>query len=155
MTEPTYTITFTEAERVEFARVLSGFVAKLINARVQIENEKYRPASPAPEPAAVSHVRDRWARDRKGVEVPNPEGCTAQEVHIWKVEKKPTKNGKAEFYKVTWAQPNGQGYVDANCFDEKLFPWLIQSEAIAKQGAKATIYTVQKGGYLNVIGIRA
>lgn len=37
MSEPTYTISITESERALWAKVMGGFVTKLLNAPVQIE----------------------------------------------------------------------------------------------------------------------
>jgi hypothetical protein len=103
----------------------------------------------ASKPAPIA-ARDRWARDRKGNELPNPDGCTSGEVNIWKVEQKPPKraNGKP-YMKVTW-QSKERGYVDANCFDSQLFPWLI-----GQQGKPTVLYLVRSGEYLNVVGVRA
>ncbi len=173
MTEPTYLISLTETERTAIARVLGGLVTKLVNAPLQIPatveaptggtqaaravlspstSQPTRPPSPPAVAPSVTPIeqRDRWDRNRKGAEVPHPEGCEVQEVHLWKTEQKKAKTGKgADFLKVTW-QSNGSGYVDANCFDSQLFPWLIKS-----QGQKTTIYTVRSGQYLNVVGVRA
>ncbi len=165
MSEPTYTLTLTETERTAMAKVLGGLVTKLINAPVFVESSTGGTAaaravlspsqdSPTPPsghvPPVLPEPRDRWARDRKGNELPNPEGCVAREVNLWKTEQKPSKkaNGKP-FLKVTW-QSHERGYVDANCFDSQLFPWLINS-----QGKKTTLYLVKSGEYLNVVGVRA
>ena len=167
MSEPTYTITISEAERTAWAKVLGGLVTKLINAPIFVESPTAGTAAaravlsspPQDSPAQPSgHVppptpmqpRDRWARDRKGNELPMPEGYAAREVTIWKAEQKPPKkeNGKP-FLKVTW-QSQDRGYVDANCFDSQLFPWLIK-----QTGQRTTIYLVKSGEYLNVVGVRA
>ena len=97
-------------------------------------------------------LRDRWARDRHGVELPEPEGYEVVEVNLWKSEQKKPRNkpDAKPFLKVTWQAPNGSGYVDANCFDEKLWPWVI-----SQQGKKARVYVVRNGAYLNLVGLRA
>ena len=159
MSEPTYTITMSEAERTAFAKVLGGLVTKLINAPVFVESpsggtQSARavlsppPQAPAvaPNPAPIE-LRDRWARDRKGQEVPMPEGYAAREVTIWKAEQKPKKTGTGNFLNVTW-QSHDRGYFDAKCFDSALFPWL-------QAGNKTTIYLVKSGQYLNIVGVRA
>ena len=108
MSEPTYTITLSEAERTAWAKVLGGLVTKLINAPIFVESPtggtaaaravlSSPPQDPPPPPSG--HVppptplqqRDRWARDRKGNEVPMPDGYAAREVTIWKTEQKPPK----------------------------------------------------------------
>lgn len=165
MSEPTYTIILTESERTLLAKAFGGLVTKLINAPIFVESasggtqaaravlsppsqsSSTAPPAVAPQSPAPIEQRDRWARDRKGNEVANPEGSTAREVVIWKTEQKP------KFLKVTW-QSQERGYIDANCFDQKLWPWLIKS-----QGQKTTLYLVKatKGEkqYLNVVGVRA
>lgn len=173
MSEPTYTITLTETERTALARVLGLFVTKLTSAPVsnlrtneaqtieapsggtQAARSVLSPpqqASPAaaPSPTPVDTVRDRWARDRKGNELPNPEGCVAREVNLSKTElQQPRKAGGKPYLKVTWASSE-RGFVDANCFDGKLWPWLIN-----QRGKRTTLYLVKSGEYLNVVGVRA
>jgi hypothetical protein len=152
--EPTYTFTITDAERAALAYSLALLVGKLTNAKLQIESPdggtqvargilSPPAAAPAKPQAAPIEQRDRWARDRKGNEVPNPKGSTAREVTIWKTEQKP------KFLKVTW-QSQERGYIDANCFDQQLWPWLIK-----QTGQKTTLHLVRKGDYLNVVGVRA
>lgn len=162
MSEPTYTVIVTESERTALAKTLGGLVTKLINAPIFVESPtggtqaaRAVLAPPTASPAAAHppapiELRDRWARDRKGSELPNPEGSVSREVTIWKTEQKPAKkaNGKT-FLKVTW-QSQERGYVDANCFDSQLFPWLIK-----QTGQKTTLYLVKSGEYLNVVGVRA
>jgi hypothetical protein len=98
----------------------------------------------------VVELKDRWQRSKKGAEVPFPEGCETIEAELWKVESKPTQEGKPR-WKITWAAPNGgQGFVDGSCFDEKLFPFLANR---VKQ--KTVLYVVKNGKYLNVVGVRA
>lgn len=164
MTEPTYTITLTEAERTAMAKVLGGLVTKLLNAPVVLENSPAgagtRPSTaatsgssaarailspPAVAPAAIPiEQRDRWARDRKGSELANPEGCYPADVHIWKTQQ------SEKYLKVTWQSSGGQGYADANCFDSQLWPWLINSA-----GKRTRLYLLPKGKYLNIVGVRA
>jgi hypothetical protein len=162
MSEPTYTITLTESERTAMAAALGTFVTKLTNCRVQIEAPtggthtarallSPSTAPPAAAPAAIPiEQRDRWARDRKGNEAPWPAGCQEREVAIWKTEQTP------KFLKVTWqaAGPNANGHVDANCFDEKLWPWILKMKA---ERATITLYIVRakEGKYLNIVGVRA
>lgn len=168
MSEPTYSIALSETERTALAKVLGALVTKLINAPLQLNapldpksgTDQARailspPSSPAPpavaQPTAPIAVRDRWARDRKGNEVPNPSGCEAMNVHLWKIEKKPArKAGGQPFWKVTWQVPNSNGYGDANCFDEP-----VALAIITQQGKLTTLYTVRSGQYLNVVGVRA
>ena len=157
MSEPTYTITLTETERTLLARALGLFVAKLTNAPVFVEapsggtqaaravlsppaqTPPTPPAAAAPVPP-VPEPRDRWARDRKGSEVSMPEGYAAREVNICKTEQKqPRKQGGKPYLKVTW-QSEGRGFVDANCFDSQLWPWLI-----GQSGRRTTIYIVKVG----------
>lgn len=110
------------------------------------------PAVPSSQGGAVE-MRDRWARDRHGVEVPTPEGCeTHQAVHIWKAEIVKRKDqDKTSFLKVAWDSPSGKGSVDAACFDSNLYSYFM---AATKQ-SHATVYTVRNGNYLNLVGIRA
>lgn len=163
MSEPTYTLTLTESERTAMAKVLGGLVTKLINAPIFVESTSggtqaaRAMLSPPPSPAAAAHSpqppvieqRDRWARDRKGNEVPMPDGYAAREVTICKTEQKPKKDKSGNFLNVTW-QSHDRGYVDAKCFDAQLFPWLIK-----QQGQRTTIYLVKSGEYLNLVGVRA
>ena len=103
------------------------------------------PAAAQSQPTrAPIELRDRWARDRKGKELPNPEGCYPADVHIWKTEQKP------KYLRVTWEASNGNGFSDANCFDSQLWPWLIKST-----GQRTRLYLVVNGKYLNVVGVRA
>lgn len=163
MTEPTYTLLISDADRADLARVLGKFVHLLANARVQIESPSggtqharavlspppESPAAARPSPTPVD-LRDRWARDRKGVELPNPDGCYPAEITIWKTEQKPAKKaGGPPYLKVTWQSPD-RGYVDANCFDSQLFPWLIK-----QQGQRTKIYLLKAGEYRNVVGVCA
>jgi hypothetical protein len=168
VSEPTYTITITEAERTALARVLGLLVTKLTSAPVSVEAPsggtqaaravlsppaqtppQSSPAAAAPT-APVIEQRDRWARDRKGNELAFPEGTVTREVHLSKTEQKqPRKAGGKEFLKVTW-QSDSRGFVDANCFDNKLWPWLIN-----QTGKRTTLYLMKSGEYLNVVGVRA
>jgi len=156
MSEPTYSLSITESERTALARTLGILVSKLINAPVQIDGAKVSPPgepSPAVAPipqTPVPETRDRWARDRKGKEVPNPEGCESKTVHIFKAE---TQKGKksGEFLHVAWDAQSGQGSVDANCFDASLWPHLVK----AKAQPSVLLHYVRKGNYLNIVGIRA
>lgn len=108
--------------------------------------------SPAAPVSTSIQACDRWARDRKGVELAHPEGCIAQEVRIWKVETKATRKGNrpSSYLQVTWESPTGIGHVDGNCFDAVLAAWVVKA-----QGTKTTLYTLRRGNYLNVVGVRA
>lgn len=108
--------------------------------------------SPAAPVSTSIQACDRWARDRKGVELAHPEGCIAQEVRIWKVETKTTRKGNrpSSYLQVTWESPTGIGHVDGNCFDVVLAAWVVKA-----QGTKTTLYTLRRGNYLNVVGVRA
>ena len=165
MSEPTYTVILTESERTAMAKVLGGLVTKLINAPIFVESPSggtqharavlspppESPAAARPSPPTPVDMRDRWARDRQGNELPNPEGCAARLVKIWKVEQiKPKTAGKKEFMKVTWQ--GEKGFVDANCFDSHLFPWLIKAQASLE---KTTLHLTRSGNYLNIVGVRA
>ena len=165
MPDPTYTVILTEAERTAMAKVLGALVTKLINAPVFVESPSGGTASaravlspPSPPAAALAtpqtptpiEQRDRWAKDKHGNEVTWPTGAEVREVTIWKTEQKPprTEGGKP-YLTVTW-QAKERGYVDANCFDKTLFPWLIK-----QTGQPTTIYLTTSGRYLNVVGVRA
>jgi hypothetical protein len=164
VSEPTYTITITESQRTALARDLGLLVTKLVNAPIFVESESGgtaaarsvlsppQQASPAaaPSPTPVDTVRDRWARDRKGNEQPNPEGVEAFTVRLVKAERKDLESG-APRMKVAFPGV-GRGFIDANCFDEKLFPWLA---AGTKNGKDTTIYIVKKDKYKNIVGVRA
>jgi hypothetical protein len=172
MSEPTYTITLTESERTAMAAALGTFVSKLTNCRVQIEaptggthaarallSPSTAPPGAAPAASPIEQ-RDRWAEDRR-IKQPQDagifwaqQGATAREVAIWKIEQTP------KFLKVTWqaAGPNANGYIDANCFDQKLWPWIIsKSKSSQLTGQLTTLYVVpaKEGKYLNVVGVRA
>jgi len=168
MSEPTYTIALTESERTAMARVLGALVTKLINAPLQIDEAPnggtqaaravlapppQNPLSPSPAAAhpPTPELRDRWARDRKGNDVPNPEGCESVERYISKLEDKPLADKRARMI-VGWPSPTGNGFVEASCFDSKLFPWLILRQ---KSGEKTVLHVVKKGKYLNIVGVRA
>ena len=175
MSEPTYTFTLTESERLLLANVFGLFARKMANTPILIvsprgvrpwpfptePSEQNPPAhhasanSPSQAPPAAAQsaptanpiaLRDRWARDRKGNEVPNPEGCYPADVHLWKTEQ------KEKYLRITWESSNGSGFADANCFDQKLWPWILQAKAA---GQKTRLYLVVKGKYLNVVGIKA
>ena len=165
MPEPTYTITITESQRTLLARALGLFVAKLTDAPIQVD----APANPSAPlsgteqarailspPAVVSSpapiaARDRWARDRKGNEVPHPEGSETYTVRISKAERKDLENGSPRM-KITWANPGARGFTDANCFDEHLFPFLAAAKG---SGAPTIIHLVRKDKYLNLVGVCA
>ena len=163
MSESTYTITLTESERIAMASALGTFVSKLTNCRVQLEAPtggthaarallSPSTAPPAAAPAASPiEQRDRWARDRKGNEVPNPEGCETHTVHLWKAEVIKRKQDAGAFLKMAWDAPGGKGSVDATCFDVNLFPYFLA----ALKYPSVTLYTVRNGNYLNVVGVRA
>lgn len=156
MPDPTYTITLTESERTALAAALGTFVSKLTNCRVQLEapgnGTPRAPLSPSTAPPAVAAApapivqRDRWAKDRKGNELANPEGCYPADVYLWKTEQTP------KWLSVAWQTSTGQGHGDAKCFDRDLWPWILQSKAI---GDRVRLYILRKGNYSNIVGIRA
>lgn len=168
-TEPTYTITISERERTALARALGLLVAKLTDAPVQITQE-VPPAksphlhsfvdlqrsgidtsSPAAAPAASPVApRDRWARDKFGVEVPNPSGAIKVTVHLWKAERNDLQDGRKRM-KVTWDNPQGPGHVDAACWDDRLFPFLV----LRTKEITTVVYVTKSGKYLNVVGVNA
>lgn len=165
MPEPTYTIAITESERTTLAKSLGSLVTKLINAPIQIESHAQSPvdspsraalpaaapvSTPSPKPETVE-IRDRWARDRHGVELPNPEGCYTVSVHIFKAERNDVKSTGAKRMKVAFDSPTGKGACDASCWDERLFPFI----ATMPTQPKGTLHVVQKGKYLNIVGVRA
>lgn len=158
-----YSVNFTDAERQDLARTLGMLVTKLTNAPLVVEAEPPRsaplPAAPAQPAAAqpvkppVVELRDRWQRNKAGVEQPNPDGCEAHDVRIWKTEKKKGQGTQgAAYLRVTWCAPSGQGYVDANCFDQILSAIIMGQSA---ESSSMRLYTVRKGNYLNVVGVRA
>ena len=162
MPEPTYTVTITESERTLLAKGLGALVTKLINAPIFVESPSggtqaaravlSPPSPPAAAPATTPiEQRDRWARDRKGRELPNPKGCEAAERFISKLEEKPLDDGTPRML-VGWESPTGNGFAQGSCFDPKLFPWLILRQ---KSGEKTLLHILRKGKYLNVVGVRA
>lgn len=158
-----YAISFTDQERLQVASAFALIAQKLTNASpVNPQTIENKPTgtdharailSPAPtqQPAAAPartpiEQRDRWARDRTGVEVPNPAGCEAADVAcITKTEQ------KRNFWRVTW-QNNGTGLGTANCFDDQLWPWIAKRKG---EGGKTRLYLTRKGQYINIVGIRA
>ena len=64
-------------------------------------------------------------------------------MHLWKTEQ------KDKYLKVTW-QSQERGYVDANCFDQSLWPWLIN-----QKGQLTRLYLLKKDKYINVVGVCA
>lgn len=152
MSGPTYSITMTDAERRQLADALGMLVQKLTNAAPVLDGDPRAlpQASPAAAPPTnTPELRDRWARDRKGNEVANPEGAEALEVSLNKPQTKKGKDG--DYMHVTWPANTQRGFVDANCFDSALFPWIIK----AAMERKARIYVVRKGNYLNIVGVHA
>jgi hypothetical protein len=106
------------------------------------------PPAVAPSPTPVE-PRDRWARDRKGRET-QPSEFNRVDARISKAERADLSDGTPRM-KVSWPAPTS-GFVSANCFDDRLFPWLA---AGAKSGQATTVYIVQAGKYTNVVGVRA
>jgi hypothetical protein len=175
MSEPTYSFTLTESERAAFAKVLGAFVTKLLNAPPQVEDSPLKayyvgaemsatlplnsPTRPADSPPAVAQseaanpvaLRDRWARDRNGNEAPNPKGKYALTVRIWKTERRDLGSGQPRLKVTFGVDPSARGFTDANCFDEKLFPWI----AAQSKESTALLYVVKSGKYLNIVGVRA
>ena len=182
MSEPTYSFTLTETERAAFAKVLGGLVTKLLNAPVQIDGAiaavqaqtrldqvpPARPTDPAsgtdlarailsPPAAAQSQptrapieLRDRWARDRKG-NTPSGPPKDAEPI-IVRISQTVRADTDVPRLKVSWPRQEGQGYITATCWDEKLFPAIMQREAL---GQPTTLHVREVRGYLNVVGVRA
>ena len=151
-----YGFTLSEEERQQMATFCRLMLDKLIDAPLILNAAKPQAAS-APSlqsPAAASRSkptenppmeqRDRWAKDRKGIEAPNYK-AELRTVRPWKTEQ------FAKFLKVTW-ESTERGHVDANCFDSQLWPWIAKAEA---EGAPIGLHIVRKGDYLNIVGVRA
>ena len=165
MSEPTYSFTLTETERAAFAKVLGGLVTKLLNAPVQIEEkpnggtqQARAVLSPPSTPPAVAQsnpqapiaLRDRWARDRKG-NTPSGPPKDAEPI-IVRISQTVRADTDVPRLKVSWPRQEGQGYITATCWDEKLFPAIMQREAL---GQPTTLHVREVRGYLNVVGVRA
>jgi hypothetical protein len=158
-----FQLTMTDEERRRYADFALWLNGKLMNASPVLESSPPQPspnatptgaappAARAPQPAPIE-VRDRWAKDRKGNELPFPKDCTAGQGKIWKTEERPTKDKKGTYLKVTWEVIAGAGHVDANCFDKDLRAWVAKVHA---EGKPTTLYTVHSGNYVNLVGIRA
>jgi len=148
-----YCLVFTDEERRKIVEAFQIFIAKLMFAPVQVDAAPQAPASPSSpvrNAPSTTSARDRWARDRKGNELPNPEGCYSVDVHVFKAERKDTDSGAARMV-VSFDSPTNRGSVNASCWDEKLFPFL----AVASKEASATLHIVKNGKYLNICGVRA
>jgi hypothetical protein len=178
-TDKTFTLVLTDAERLAilyslgyFWQSMSGSAASnsisLLEKRLhdaKADNEaRINPASGteaaravlSPPPAvevrdgqARMQITDRWQRSKAGVELPFPEGHEVFEVAITKAERKDLSDGRPRMI-VGWPVPQGQGFASANCFDEKLFPWLS-----SRLKQKTVLYIMRSGKYLNVVGVRA
>lgn len=148
-----YTLMITEQERQTLAEAFGILARKLSNAAPVLDEKSGAdhakallspPAAAQPtHPTTPIELRDRWAKDRKGKELPNPEGCQSADVHLWKTEQ------KGKYLRVTW-QNNGTGHGYANCFDPDLWPWLIK-----QSGQLTRLYITRKGEYTNIVGVRA
>jgi hypothetical protein len=157
-----FTAVFSDDERRQIVGAFQLFISKLMSAAIQVDmatppllcqDGKPLPQVPAPAPAPSvpqTAVRDRWARDRKGNELPNPPDCYTVNVHVFKAERKDTQTGATRML-VAFDSPSGQGTVNASCWDEHLFPFL----ALAGKEPKATLHIVKNGKYLNIVGVRA
>lgn len=156
-----FSITMTDEERRAAIHGLKIFMDAMLNAKVQIEDKPHAETAKGPEPPAdrprptpIEPV-DRWARNPQGAATPHPEGCVEHKlVTVWKTEQRKPRNDPsgAPFLKVTWAVPGGNGYIDANCFDTQLWPWI---EKVKAENQRTTLYVKQSGKYLNLVGIRA
>lgn len=110
-------------------------------------------SAPAPtiaQPAGQLELRDRWARNKKGQEVPNPEGSATVTTKILRISDAPPRNDPAKPRKQVvfsgLAAPQA-----AYCWDSDLFPFLAN-----RLGADRTIlYLTKSGNYSNIVGIRA
>jgi hypothetical protein len=161
MTERTYTVTMTAEQRFGTLYALS-FAANMLTAggnavlqplhdvMAQLKAAPGTDAQPPLPPATPTTptLSDRWARNKNGVETPNPEGCETIECDIAKLEDKPS-NGKPRKI-VTWSMPGERGFAHAACWDEKLFPYLANR---LKQ--RTTLHLLHNGDYTNVVGVRA
>jgi hypothetical protein len=94
-------------------------------------------------------LADRWARNKKGEEVPFPEGYQAVEVRLERLDRNDLKNGQPRMM-VVYSVSGQTGFGNASCFDEKLFPFLANR---LKQ--HTWLFVVHKDKYLNVVGVRA
>jgi len=117
-------------------------------ARAILSPQAAAQSKPTASPIAL---RDRWARDRKGNELPNPEGSELIEVKLWKAERKDLADGTPRM-KVAWNSPTARGSGDGNCFDDKLFPWLA---AGTKTNETTALWITHNGKYTNIVGVRA
>lgn len=153
----TYSVILTDSERRQVSEALAMLVRKFTNAKLEIEptpgaqaDKLPSPAQPEPAVAPTLNPRDRWARDRKGIESPQPKGCYSVNVHLFKAERADLSDGRPRML-LAFDSPTGKGSVDATCWDEKLFGWL----ALAKTQPAALLHVVKSGKYLNVVGVRA
>ena len=107
------------------------------------------PPAPASQSPTIE-LRDRWARNRKGQEEPNPKGCESRTVYIEKIEHMPNASNGAKRIKVTFSYPEARGMGTASCFDENLFGFL------ANRMKQSTVLHINTSGkYLNIVGVRA
>jgi hypothetical protein len=108
----------------------------------------FEPQRPTPAPI---EIREHWAKNKKGQETPNPEGCIEINAVITKLEDAPPRDNKTQTRKkLTWESPTGRGFADAYCWDEDLFPHLAN-----RMKQQTTFYIVRSGQYANVVGVRA
>ena len=108
------------------------------------------PAAAQSTPQAPIALRDRWARDRKG-NTPSGPPKDAEPI-IVRISQTVRADTDVPRLKVSWPRQEGQGYITATCWDEKLFPAIMQREAL---GQPTTLHVREVRGYLNIVGVRA
>jgi hypothetical protein len=159
----TFTIQFGEDERLlaltalgfaivrlpqgEPLRLIDGLINKLTRAAGKdVAHPGAGTASvahPSPKPTAP---QDIFQLDRKGNEQSSaPEGAELRTVKFLKAVDTPGKAGGKPYLKVVFA--NGT----ANCFDSRLW----QGIKSTPPNAELSLWIVESGNYLNVVGVRA
>lgn len=139
--------------RPDAAAVKSQSGADAARAVLSSPSSPAKPSAPAPtiaQPAGQLELRDRWARNKKGQEVPNPEGSATVTTKIFRISDAPPRNDPSKPRKQVvfsgLASPQA-----AFCWDSDLFPFLAN-----RLGADGTIlYLTKSGNYTNIVGIRA
>ena len=121
--------------------------AKISTAAAQVDIERSRPLVVDPTIAWEKHdtatppteVRDYFQRDRSGNALTEPPtGATLRLVLI----QSRTESVDRKHLKVTF-----QGG-KANCFDRELWPRMLAGQTVS-------LWIIEKGSYLNIVGVRA
>lgn len=159
---PVFHFAMTEEERQDTARVLGRLVSVLVNgnptnaaaspsfgspATAKSPALKYSQASPPDKgnaPPSVEHPRDRWARDREGKEIPQP-NAEAYTVRIWKCEQGVGTAGN-QFLDVRWEHRR------AYCHDPRLFPWIL---AAVKSHSQIILYLKLQNNFDTIVGVKS